>query len=162
MNNELIVQLTVSLDAARQEIERLRNELATAKEEASQMHTTAMWLSADLATLQGAINQIVSSVSEWKANGMGGVHMQRQRWERLGDIAQKALDAATPKQPEAEPETKVLRTDTIICTECGHIQKADVTYTQGDPWPSYVHWCEKCNYIIMESEWQTVGNATNE
>lgn len=41
--------------------------------------------------------------------------------------------------------------ETIKCPECGFIQSAFVEHTF--TWSSYVHHCEKCNYIIMESEW---------
>lgn len=102
MNNELIVNLTVTLDAARQEIKRLRNELAAAKEEASQMHTTAMWLSADLATLQGALDKIVCEVDEWVALSADDDTIEIEEFKKIGEIAYKALNAATPKQPEAE------------------------------------------------------------
>lgn len=44
--------------------------------------------------------------------------------------------------------------ETIKCPNCKHIQKASVLHT----WPfySYVTNCEKCDYIIMESEWVKV------
>ena len=40
----------------------------------------------------------------------------------------------------------------IVCPECGHIQYANVEDTI--PFPTYIHECERCKYIIMESEWQ--------
>ena len=40
----------------------------------------------------------------------------------------------------------------IICPECGLIQYAKVEHTI--PFSTYIHECEKCEYIIMESEWQ--------
>lgn len=40
----------------------------------------------------------------------------------------------------------------IKCPNCGKIQRATVCHTF--PWYSYVHDCEKCSYIIMESEWE--------
>ena len=43
----------------------------------------------------------------------------------------------------------------IICPECGYIQYAKVEDTI--PFPTYIHECKKCKYIIMESEWQRVG-----
>lgn len=39
----------------------------------------------------------------------------------------------------------------IKCPECGTIQEAEVE--QSIPWWIYIHECEKCKYIIMESEW---------
>ena len=39
----------------------------------------------------------------------------------------------------------------IICPECGQIQYAKVEDTI--PFPTYIHKCEKCEYIILESEW---------
>ena len=51
---------------------------------------------------------------------------------------------------------KIIKTEAIWCPSCQHVQYANVTYTAGDPWPSYCHWCEQCDYIIMESEWNVV------
>lgn len=45
----------------------------------------------------------------------------------------------------------------IICPECNKLQKAKVE--QIIPFPIYIHNCKKCNYIIMESEWQTVKTS---
>ena len=45
----------------------------------------------------------------------------------------------------------------IKCPECGQIQTAVVLHTF--PWWSYIHECEKCKYIIMESEWDVVDVA---
>lgn len=42
----------------------------------------------------------------------------------------------------------------IKCPECGQIQHS--TVKNGSPWPSYVHTCHKCDYIIMESEWESI------
>lgn len=42
----------------------------------------------------------------------------------------------------------------IECPECNEIQSATVEHTF--PWYSYVHTCVKCNYIIMESEWNVL------
>jgi len=46
--------------------------------------------------------------------------------------------------------------ETIRCPECGCVQMAEVEHTE--PWYSYVHHCEKCGYIITESEWEIVNN----
>ena len=40
----------------------------------------------------------------------------------------------------------------IICPECGSIEFATIEETI--PFWSYVHFCTKCDYIIMESEWK--------
>ena len=45
-------------------------------------------------------------------------------------------------------------TEKIVCPECGQIQKAKVKHTI--PFHTYIHECEKCKYIIMESEWERV------
>lgn len=42
----------------------------------------------------------------------------------------------------------------IQCPECDHIQEAIVEHSI--PWHTYVHICDKCKYIIMESEWNVV------
>ncbi len=44
----------------------------------------------------------------------------------------------------------------IICPECKVVQKAKEVFYKCDPWPTYIHDCEKCEYIIMESEWERV------
>jgi ribosomal protein S27E len=46
----------------------------------------------------------------------------------------------------------------IICPECENEQAAVVEHTI--PWPSYVHVCEFCDYIIMESEWERAAEET--
>lgn len=45
-------------------------------------------------------------------------------------------------------------TERIKCPECGTIQLANVMDTT--LWLVYLHDCEKCKYIIMESEWEVV------
>lgn len=42
----------------------------------------------------------------------------------------------------------------IRCPECGKIQEAKVEHTY--PFATYVHFCVKCEYVILESEWQEV------
>jgi len=42
----------------------------------------------------------------------------------------------------------------IKCPECGTVQ--DAIEEQSIPFWIYVHHCEKCKYIIMESEWERV------
>jgi hypothetical protein len=49
------------------------------------------------------------------------------------------------------PET---HTEAIICPQCSKIQEAEVEHTV--PFWSYVHECESCLYMIMESEWEVV------
>jgi RNA polymerase subunit RPABC4/transcription elongation factor Spt4 len=46
----------------------------------------------------------------------------------------------------------LLQEQKIICPECQTVQTATVELT--DPFPIFIHKCEKCKYIIMESEWQ--------
>lgn len=55
-----------------------------------------------------------------------------------------------------EPEYAPLEShiETIICPGCENVQRAEVVHTQ--PWFSYVHVCDNCEYIIMESEWDRV------
>lgn len=43
----------------------------------------------------------------------------------------------------------------IQCPECKSIQTAIVEHKW--PWYSYVHECDNCKYIIMESEWNNVS-----
>lgn len=48
----------------------------------------------------------------------------------------------------------------IICPECGREQNAQVLETS--LWNIYVHTCERCGYVIMESEWETVDDEEEE
>lgn len=42
----------------------------------------------------------------------------------------------------------------IICPNCNSKQLGEVEETF--PWLTFIHECEKCNYIIMESEWVNI------
>lgn len=44
--------------------------------------------------------------------------------------------------------------ETIKCPNCNVVQKAKVLHKT--PFYDYTHECEKCKYIIMESEWEQV------
>lgn len=51
--------------------------------------------------------------------------------------------------------------DIIICPQCDTRQEAAVSLNEGDPWWTMVHTCVKCEYVIMESEWEREGeNST--
>ena len=41
----------------------------------------------------------------------------------------------------------------IICPECGSIELATIDTTTV-PFYTYIHFCKKCEYIIMESDWE--------
>ena len=43
----------------------------------------------------------------------------------------------------------------IKCPECGSIELATVDTTT-IPWNTYIHHCLKCEYVIMESDWDVV------
>ncbi len=43
----------------------------------------------------------------------------------------------------------------IECPECGSIEIAVEDYTTA-PFPTYLHRCNKCEHVIMESEWNTI------
>lgn len=43
----------------------------------------------------------------------------------------------------------------IICPNCGQIQCAGVEDTV--PFMTYIHECDKCEYVIMESEWNKIN-----
>ena len=45
----------------------------------------------------------------------------------------------------------------IKCPECGHEQTATVKHAL--PWFIRIHDCDKCEYTIMESEWETIEKA---
>ncbi len=48
-------------------------------------------------------------------------------------------------------------TEKIKCPDCGTIQDATVEHTI--PFHTYLHNCEKCNFTIMESDWEVVPNT---
>lgn len=47
----------------------------------------------------------------------------------------------------------------ILCPKCNGENDAEVIHTF--PFYSYVHTCEYCGYVIMESEWQEAVQANN-
>ena len=51
---------------------------------------------------------------------------------------------------------RVIKLELIYCPGCGAQQLAVVTHRRGHPWPSYVHECTRCGYVIGESEWDPV------
>lgn len=55
------------------------------------------------------------------------------------------------------PQNEQFHTERIICPECGSNLIAKVFHTL--PFYIYVHECEKCSYVIMESEWETVSES---
>lgn len=46
--------------------------------------------------------------------------------------------------------------ETIKCPECGTIQEAEVK--ESIPWNVKIHECDKCKYLIMESEYELHGS----
>jgi rubredoxin len=42
----------------------------------------------------------------------------------------------------------------IKCPNCGHVQKSKIRKTL--PFYTYIHECEKCKYVITESDWEEV------
>ena len=44
----------------------------------------------------------------------------------------------------------------IECPECGSIEMAVEDYTTA-PFPTFLHRCNKCEYVIMESEWSNIN-----
>jgi transcription elongation factor Elf1 len=57
------------------------------------------------------------------------------------------------KQPNQQ-HVPAIQTDLIKCPSCNHEQLADVLATY--PFHTFIHTCEKCEYIIMESEWNVI------
>ena len=49
----------------------------------------------------------------------------------------------------------------IECPECGSIEIAVEDYTTV-PWHTYIHRCNKCDYVIMESEWNVIKEKKDE
>jgi hypothetical protein len=52
----------------------------------------------------------------------------------------------------------VIATEKIKCPECEFVQLANITQNGPQPFATYLHECENCKHIIMESEWDTVIN----
>jgi len=48
------------------------------------------------------------------------------------------------------------RKENIRCPECTRVQLALVRFDDSMPAPLYVHTCEVCGYMIMESDWEQV------
>lgn len=46
--------------------------------------------------------------------------------------------------------------ETVFITfpKCGNTQRAEIEFKPWMPFPSQVHECEHCDYMILESEWQ--------
>ena len=48
-------------------------------------------------------------------------------------------------------------TENIKCPNCESIQEAEVEHAETKyDWDVYIHNCTKCDYTIMESEWEEV------
>lgn len=45
--------------------------------------------------------------------------------------------------------------DIIICPQCESRQEVEVPLYEGAPWWALVHTCVKCEYVIMESDWES-------
>jgi transposase len=59
----------------------------------------AQRIAAELDRLQAALEKIDRITAEWDANKLGGVSIQRKRWQRCGEIARAALGPALSPQP---------------------------------------------------------------
>lgn len=44
----------------------------------------------------------------------------------------------------------------IICPSCISPQSSKEVWFESDPFPTYVHTCTECDYVITESEWDEV------
>ena len=42
----------------------------------------------------------------------------------------------------------------IICPNCGSVENAEIEISM--PFNIYIHYCSKCEYVIMESEWAKI------
>lgn len=49
----------------------------------------------------------------------------------------------------------IIETQKIKCPECKCVQGATVKHTI--PFPTFIHECENCKYVIMESEWDVIN-----
>jgi len=52
-----------------------------------------------------------------------------------------------------EPWKKTYR---IRCPECDAEFDATAYFREGDPWPTFVATCPRCDYTILESEWEEI------
>ena len=85
---------------------------------------------------------IVATIVQWLGSNIG--------WAFLQD-ALKQCGYEIVKRNVKKPTT---HTETICCPHCGVVQVATVLHTQ--PFNSMVHECDKCGWIIGESEWERV------
>lgn len=67
------------------------------------------------------------------------------------DIRQYLHDLALQRKPSAS------HLEYIKCPRCGMIQVAEVRHTI--PFPTFIHTCNCCRYVITESEWEKVRGA---
>jgi transposase len=72
-------------------IEELKRQRDEFKEAAYRLENTIRLLRIEKPQLFTALQQIARLSEEWKANHLGGVNIQRKRWERLGEIALSAI-----------------------------------------------------------------------
>lgn len=75
---------------------------------------------------------------------------QRPRTKAAVALGANTVRAQEPGYP---------RPVTIACACCGKHCNAQVAFYAGDPWPDFIHECEHCGYINMESEWSEVTCA---
>ena len=90
-------------------MEELRRQLAASEEETSLLNIVGeevRRLSDDNAALRarvkgleaktikyaGVLSAISWQVTEWNANKLGGVSIQRKRWQKMGNLARAALE----------------------------------------------------------------------
>jgi hypothetical protein len=62
-------------------------------QELAQLRARVEELEAKVAKYAGALSGISWHAAEWNANKLGGVSIQRKRWQKLGQMARAALEA---------------------------------------------------------------------
>lgn len=72
-------------------ITELRSMLADCKAVRAQQAETIAARDAEIETLETSLKTIKIYVEKWNANKLGGASLQRQRWQRLGEVAERAL-----------------------------------------------------------------------
>jgi hypothetical protein len=64
--------------------------------------------------MEPALKQIKALVDEWNTNSLGGVGLQRQRWQKLGRIASEALWKKGLPIPTGADFERIKTTDPIV------------------------------------------------
>ena len=78
-------------------------------------------------------------------------------WRRPCKVPKSQFDANWDAIDWGDDGKMVIHSCLILCPECGGICQAEVEQLPGEPFATYLHECEYCEYVIMESDWEEVS-----